>query len=62
MPMVLLRCDKDIPEREKHIYLKAPDDDPKDFLPLANSRFPNEVARFAVRNSLLEASSKTRSK
>ncbi len=37
MPMVLLRCDKDIPEREKHIYLKAPDDDPKDFLPLANS-------------------------
>ena len=27
MPMVLLKCDKDIPEREKHIYLKAPDED-----------------------------------
>jgi nitrogenase vanadium-iron protein alpha chain len=37
MPMVLLHCDKDIPEREKHVYLKAPDEDTRDFLPLANA-------------------------
>jgi nitrogenase vanadium-iron protein alpha chain len=37
MPMVLLTCDKDIPEREKHIYLKAPDEDTRSFLPLANA-------------------------
>lgn len=36
MPLVLLDCDKDIPERQKHIYLKAPDDDPRECLPIAN--------------------------
>ena len=37
MPMVLLKCDKDIPEREKHIYLKAPNEDTREFLPIANA-------------------------
>ena len=37
MPMVLLNCDKDIPERQKHIYLKAPDEDTRDYLPLSNA-------------------------
>jgi len=37
MPMVLLKCDKDIPEREKHIYLKAPDEDTNAHLPLSNA-------------------------
>ena len=37
MPMVLLKCDKDIPEREKHVYLKAAGEDTRDFLPLANA-------------------------
>jgi len=35
--MILLDCDKDIPEREKHIYLKAPGEDTKQYLPIANS-------------------------
>ena len=37
MPMVLLKCDTDIPEREKHIYLKAPDEDTTAHLPLSNA-------------------------
>lgn len=37
MPMVLLQCDKDIPERQKHIYLKAPDEDTREYLPIANA-------------------------
>ena len=37
MPMVLLNCDKDIPERQKHIYLKAPDEDSREYLPIANA-------------------------
>ena len=37
MPMVLLECDKDIPERQKHIYLKAPNEDTREFLPIANA-------------------------
>ena len=37
MPMVLLNCDTDIPERQKHIYLKSPDDDPTTCLPIANA-------------------------
>ena len=36
MPMVLLKCDKDIPERQKHIYLKAPGESTKEYLPIAN--------------------------
>ena len=36
MPMVLLECDKDIPEREKHIYLKVDGEDSRDYLPVAN--------------------------
>jgi len=37
MPMVLLKCDQDIPEREKHVYLKAPGEDTREHLPLANA-------------------------
>ncbi len=37
MPMVLLKCDQDIPEREKHVYLKAAGEDTREFLPLANA-------------------------
>ena len=37
MPMVLLKCDKDIPEREKHIYLKVDGEDTRDFLPVSNA-------------------------
>jgi nitrogenase molybdenum-iron protein alpha chain len=36
MPLTLLKCDKDIPEREKHIYIKAPGEDTTQFLPLSN--------------------------
>ncbi|MFM2482401.1 nitrogenase vanadium-iron protein, alpha chain [Celerinatantimonas sp. YJH-8] len=36
MPMVLLNCDKDIPERQKHVYLKAPEESTKEYLPIAN--------------------------
>ncbi len=38
MPMVLLECDKDIPEREKHIYLKVDGEDTRDFLPVSNAQ------------------------
>lgn len=37
MPMILLNCDQDIPERERHIYFKAPGEDTRDFLPVANA-------------------------
>ncbi len=38
MPMVLLKCDKDIPEREKHIYLKVDGEDTRDYLPISNAQ------------------------
>lgn len=37
MPMILLNCDQDIPERERHIYFKAPGEDTRDYLPVANA-------------------------
>lgn len=36
MPMVLLECDKDIPERELHTYIKAKGEDTTMYLPAAN--------------------------
>ncbi len=36
MPMVLLECDKDIPEREQHVYIKATGEDTTMFLPASN--------------------------
>jgi vanadium-dependent nitrogenase alpha chain len=36
MPMKLFECDKTIPEREKHCYIKAPGEDTTQFLPSAN--------------------------
>ncbi len=37
MPLVLLECDKVIPEREKHVYLKVDGEDTRDYLPVANA-------------------------
>ena len=37
MPLVLLECDKVIPEREKHVYLKVEGEDTRDYLPVANA-------------------------
>lgn len=37
MPMVLLKCDTDIPERQQHIYLKAPNEDTREYLPISNA-------------------------
>jgi nitrogenase molybdenum-iron protein alpha chain len=36
MPMKLFECDKTIPEREKHCYVKAPGEDTTQFLPSAH--------------------------
>ncbi|MGE4560253.1 MAG: nitrogenase component 1, partial [Desulfobulbus sp.] len=36
MPMVLLECDKDIPERERHVYIKAEGENTTMFLPASN--------------------------
>ena len=36
MPMTLFECDKVIPERKKHCYIKAPGEDTTQYLPAAN--------------------------
>ena len=38
MPLVLLDCDKSIPEREKHVYVKVEGEDTRDYLPVANAQ------------------------
>jgi vanadium-dependent nitrogenase alpha chain len=38
MPLVLLDCDKPIPEREKHVYVKVEGEDTRDYLPVANAQ------------------------
>ena len=42
-------CDKDIPEREKHIYLKVDGEDSRDFLPVSNAA---DHSRHALRTRL----------
>jgi len=37
MPLTLLKCDESIPERMKHVYIKAPGEDSRDALPEANT-------------------------
>lgn len=36
MPLKLFKCDEVIPEREKHVYVKAPGEDTTQYLPLSN--------------------------
>ena len=49
MPMVLLNCDQDIPERERHIYFKVPGEDTRDYLPVANA--PTTVLGMILRKN-----------
>jgi len=37
MPLTLLKCDETIPERKNHVYIKAPGEDTRNALPLANT-------------------------
>ena len=64
MPMVLLKCDTPIPEREKHIYLKVDGEDSATFFLSRmrkpyRARSPSAVALFAAPSSSSAAFSKT---